>query len=268
MAGQSKVEGVVLRRRPLGEADDIVTLLSPTRGRFDAVARGIRKSKRSSSGRLEPFMHVQLLLSNGRSLDVVGQVQVQKARPLLMTDLDRLAGGIYLLELYDRITEAEAGERIFRTLVRALDELEAGDVDLACRRAELRLLTILGCAPRLETCVQCDRADDLTGFSVTSGGALCAICRPQHERVRWLSAGGRALLLSLRSPGLLEATRWWSDFPNGIRAEVEGVLAAHLDWHWPSRVRSRRFLGDVRALGEGACSATVGEVDARRAEAG
>lgn len=255
MGVQHKVEGVVLRRRPLGEADDIVTLLSPTRGRYEAVARGARKSRRASSGRLEPFTQVHLLVSGGRSLDTIGQAQVLRARPALLGDLDRLARGLVVLELYDRIAEAEAGERVFRTLVRALDELEVGDVDLACRRAELRLLTVLGCAPRLESCVQCADAGALTAFSPVSGGALCAPCRPAHERVRRLSAAARALLLSLRAPALEEAARWWNDFPSGVRAEAEGVLAAHLDWHWPARVRSRRFLGDVRALDASLASA-------------
>ena len=33
-------EGVVLRRRNLGEADSIFTVFSPTVGKFDGVARG------------------------------------------------------------------------------------------------------------------------------------------------------------------------------------------------------------------------------------
>ena len=247
MGAQAKVEGVVMRRRPLGEADDIVTFLSPTRGRFDAVARGVRKSRKATAGRLEPFTHVRLLLAAGRGLDVVGQVEVMRARTGLVNDLDRIARAFCVLELYDHIGEASAGERLFRTLLRALDELETADPDLASRRAELRLLTVLGCAPHLETCVQCQAATDLSSFSPQSGGVLCSACATQHSRVRRLSPGGRALLLSLRSPGIDEATRWWSEFTPGMRLEVEGLLASHLDWHWPQRVRSRGFLDDLRA---------------------
>ena len=40
-----KAEGLVLRTRPLGEADRLITLLTLEEGKFIAVARGARKIK-------------------------------------------------------------------------------------------------------------------------------------------------------------------------------------------------------------------------------
>ena len=38
-----RTEAIVLRQRPLGDADRICVLFSPTRGRIEAVAKGVRK---------------------------------------------------------------------------------------------------------------------------------------------------------------------------------------------------------------------------------
>ena len=67
--------GVVLRTHKLGEADRIITLLTRERGLVRAVAKGVRKTSSRFGGRLEPFMHVDLQLAEGRSLDIITQVE-------------------------------------------------------------------------------------------------------------------------------------------------------------------------------------------------
>ena len=50
-----KVRAVVLSSCPLGEADRILVLFTRELGRVDAVVKGVRKTKSSWGGRLEPF---------------------------------------------------------------------------------------------------------------------------------------------------------------------------------------------------------------------
>ena len=70
---------VVLRTHKLGEADRIITLLSRSHGKVRAVARGVRRTSSKFGGRLEPFSHVDVQFANGRSLDVVTQVETLHA---------------------------------------------------------------------------------------------------------------------------------------------------------------------------------------------
>ena len=39
-----RTEAIVLRQRGIGDADKVCVLLSPGRGRIEAVARGVRKT--------------------------------------------------------------------------------------------------------------------------------------------------------------------------------------------------------------------------------
>ena len=64
-----KTQAIVLRQRKLGEADKIVTLFSAQRGKLDAVAKGVRRTKSRLAGHLEPLTLGSYLLAEGRELE-------------------------------------------------------------------------------------------------------------------------------------------------------------------------------------------------------
>ena len=66
-----RTEAIVLRQRPLGDADRICVLFSPTRGRIEAVAKGVRKPLSKLSGHVEPLTRGQFGLARGRQLDIL-----------------------------------------------------------------------------------------------------------------------------------------------------------------------------------------------------
>ena len=100
-------QGLVLRTHKLGETDRIVTLLLQGRGKVRAVAKGVRRPGSRIGGRLEPFSHVDLELHEGRSLDVVRQVEILDANDTLRAD-DRLhAAASVMVELVDAVAAAD-----------------------------------------------------------------------------------------------------------------------------------------------------------------
>ena len=83
-----RATGVVLRTYKLGESDRIIVLLTEQHGKVRAVAKGVRKTKSKFGGRLEPMSHVQLLLHEGRDLDIVNQVDtVESLAPLMIAPI-------------------------------------------------------------------------------------------------------------------------------------------------------------------------------------
>src|SRR5207253_11490918 len=109
----------------------VLTLFSADRGKFDAVARGVRKPTSRKSGHLEPLTHSTLLLAHGTNLDIITQAQTAHTFLPMREDLRRLGAGLYLAELVDRFTvEREEGFPIFRLLVESLGRLgDDEDVD-------------------------------------------------------------------------------------------------------------------------------------------
>src|SRR3954462_5622924 len=75
MHGSYKTEAVVLRSMRLGEADRVLHLYTPARGRVGAVAKGGRRTRSRVGARLQPFSHVALVLHEGRGeLHTISQV--------------------------------------------------------------------------------------------------------------------------------------------------------------------------------------------------
>jgi DNA repair protein RecO (recombination protein O) len=241
-------EAVILRHRRMGEADAVVTLLSGDRGKFDAVARGVRKPTSRKSGHLESLTHSSLLLAHGTNLDIITQAQALHTFLPMREDLRRLGAGLYVAELADRfLMEREEGFPVFRLLVETLGRLSEGDdIDLSLRYYETRLLSETGFRPQLNICVTCGEAlrPVLNHFSVTGGGAVCPSCRPAGSGLPPISVNAvKVLRLMLRAPYAEVARLRLSD---DLLAELESLLRLAVHRQLEREPRSLQFLRELR----------------------
>jgi DNA repair protein RecO (recombination protein O) len=173
--------GIVLRSYPFGEADKIVVLLSPLHGKLRTVAKGVRKTKSKFGARLESFMEVDVVLYEGRNLDLITQAELRSAFPSLRRDLDAVAMASTMAEVVDAVAqENEASIALYELFRRGLAALDAGRTSPDVLTAFLlQLLGVQGLAPALRHCASCGRSDRLDRFSVTAGGIVCGECRPE-----------------------------------------------------------------------------------------
>ena len=172
-------QGIVLRSYSFGEADKVVILLSPNRGKLRTVAKGVRKTKSRFGGRLETLTHVDLVLYEGKNLDMITQVAIIEAFPTLRGDLDRVVAAGTMIEIADTVAqEDEPARRLFLLLQRGLRVLDGADPhpDLVTAYL-LKAAAIVGVAPALTHCAGCGVKEGLTRFSFAAGGVLCDRCR-------------------------------------------------------------------------------------------
>jgi DNA repair protein RecO (recombination protein O) len=173
--------GIVLRSYPFGEADKVVVLISPLHGKLRTVAKGVRKTKSKFGARLEPFMEVDLVLYEGRNLDLITQAELRSSFPSLRRDLRAVSAASTMAEVVDAVAqEDEASIALFDLFRRGLAALDAGRTSPDVLTAFLlQLLGVQGLAPALTRCASCARTDQLDRFSVAAGGILCGECRPE-----------------------------------------------------------------------------------------
>jgi DNA repair protein RecO (recombination protein O) len=230
-------EGVVLRTQKLGEADRIVTLLTRANGRVRAVAKGVRRTSSRFGARLEPFMHVDVQLATGRTLDVVTQVETIAPYGMSITDdYGRYTAGTAVLETAERLAaeEREPAVQHYLLLVGALRTLAsaAHDPGLVLDAYLLRGLSVAGFAPSFADCARCDAAGPHRLFSVQAGGMVCASCRPPGAVA---PTPATVTLLSALLTGEWDVAD--ASEPRA-RREASGITAAFLQWHLERGLRS------------------------------
>ena len=243
-------DAIVLSRFDLGEADRVLTLITPGGGKLKAIAKGIRKPTSRLGGSLEPFAELQLALHRGRTFDVVTEVRVGHAWLRLRDSLESAATAWYLAELADRsLEERHAAEPLYALLRRAYELLDAGMApSRVARWYEMHLADELGMRPELDRCVECDRmleADDTFRWVPPLGGVLCERCPgPPQQRTR-LSLDALKLLKAYQRmdvealAGLRQAA--------GVEAEVEQAMRDFVRHALEREARSLAFLDEVRA---------------------
>ncbi len=172
-------EAVVLRGYRLGEADRILVLLSRGRGKLRAVVKGVRKAGSRWGGRLEPLVRAELLLYQGRELDVVTQAEVVEAFPRLRSDYASFLSASAMAEAAGLLApEGGRAPRLYALLVAGLELLEDGKVPAwaVSDAFALKFLAASGFAPAIRSCAGCGRPGPHPAFSPSSGGSLCPRC--------------------------------------------------------------------------------------------
>ena len=151
-----RTQAIILKRRDFGEADRILTVFTPERGKLDVIAKGARKPTSSKTGHVELFTRSDMLIHKGRELDIVAQAEMNAPYQGIREDLARGAYASYTVELLDRFTgEADEGyAELFSLLDDTLGRLcDDSDPRLAVRYYEMRLLDLVGFRPELSECV-------------------------------------------------------------------------------------------------------------------
>ncbi len=235
-----KVEGLVIKTRTLGEADRLVTLLTRDEGKFEAVARGARKTKSKLAAGVDLFAHGRFSLHHGRTWPIVTGCDSLSCFNHFRDDPELYPYGLYLAELANRFVSGEEPcPEIFALLLEGW-QLLGSDLDrnLLCRAFELKLAAGGGYNPQLQFCTVCG-ADHTNLFSPRQGGLVCPVCKEVDALT--LEAGTLALARRLITVPLslvvnLRATA-------GQKKELAGLVnsffACHLDL---GELKTRRLL--------------------------
>ncbi|MGQ0825379.1 MAG: DNA repair protein RecO [Actinomycetota bacterium] len=238
MPGLYRDEGVVLRTIKLGEADRIVTMLSPGHGKVRAVAKGIRKTTSKFGARLEPASRVAFQCYRGRELDVVTQVETIEANRAVREEYALLIHAVPMLEAVDQVAqEREASPALYSMLTGALRTLGAGRSPVVTPAFFWKLLSLEGFHPLLDGCASCNQDVEMVAFDLDEGGVLCRSCARGSGRP--LSPAALALLRRILGGGLVTALAE----PDGRATnEVEQLGIRALEHHVERRLRSTALL--------------------------
>ncbi|QDG52960.1 DNA repair protein RecO [Persicimonas caeni] len=259
MSEPRQTRAFVLRKVNYGENDLIVTLLGRDTGKFSAIARGARASRKRFGGGLQPMRCLDLSYTQKSSgnLAFLREIDVVEDFPALEGDFDRITIASYATELVREVSqEANPDVATFELLRAFYRQLcDSDDSTLALQAVlhhfELNLLELQGTLPSLDGCFRCgapaDTMDKIRCIR-TGEGLVCNACRRPGEGVGVIQPATLELLHYFHTPGP-QAPRGLSEpaVVNQARRVVDASFEQMLDKPLKSRVMLETVLEDAFA---------------------
>ncbi|MEY4514332.1 MAG: hypothetical protein RLZZ450_6454 [Pseudomonadota bacterium] len=235
-------DALLLRATDYRDADRIVTLFTRGSGKLSAIARGARGSKRRFAGALEPYAVIRVELDERRGeLMTLKRAEMTRAFPNLLTQLERMDVAAAALAL---VREAHAplvpDEALFVSALQYLAVVDhEGDPQRSLLLAfALRVLSLIGLAPRLEVCGRSGEPVP-TGRAAYFDPVLGAVVSRRHGGGPFLlSADTRARLVSSQQPDWIQVARTpWDDTELALtRAAIASFVRSHMTAELSSRL--------------------------------
>lgn len=181
-----KVQAINLKSYNLGESDKIMVMYSREHGLIRCVAKGVKKSTSTLSGKMQLLVANNLLLAKGRNLDIVCQAEVKDSFSNIRNDMSKLIYSLYCTELVNNfgLENDHNSKIIYDILFEALKNISIfsnlEEILWTVIRFKLRLMEAVGYAAEINNCAKCNENEKNFSsyhfFCPESGGVICSDC--------------------------------------------------------------------------------------------
>jgi DNA repair protein RecO (recombination protein O) len=140
----------ILHSRPYSNSSLLLECFTPEQGRFPAIAKGVRSSKKGNSALLQPFQPLLLRFSGRGEVKTLTAFEASSAQIKLQGQ--HLYCGFYLNELLiNLLGRSDPHEDLFEIYAQALKQLrQSQNPDRVLRWFEIQLMNELGYGLQLE----------------------------------------------------------------------------------------------------------------------
>lgn len=255
-----RTAAVILSRRDYGEADRILTVFTPSLGKQELLAKGIRKTTSRKAGHLELFTHSTLLIAKARTWDIITEAASVESFRTLRTNLDAIGYASFICELIDCFTESDDDNQplwdLFLLALRVLDDYGQQGLNqqpqiepqLLLHWFQLQLLALTGFQPQFFHCLACQEAlTPVTNYlNLEDGGVYCPRCGSTQDGVEALEADVLKMLRHLQRTS-------WPELQSvrirpTIQQAVDNILNRYLLTIVERQLKAVNFLRKLRAM--------------------
>ena len=238
-------QAICLRINDYSETSQVVSLLTRGEGLVRLMAKGSKRPKSKSGGRVDLLSEGRCVFSAGRreSLGILMEFAETVSHTDLRAELCRLNPALYMLELCgELLAEGDSHPEVFDLLHSGLGRLGRPEAAPAAVTAyfHYRLLRHVGLLGEMGACVSCRKRPGMIGvyFSSSAGGLLCRTCESaEPEKL----AVPRPALAGLAALAAAEAGRRPKMSDKQANA-VLAVLAYHSEYQVGKRLKSARYV--------------------------
>ena len=239
--------GLILRQIKVGEADRILTILTPDLGVISASAKGSMRLKNKLFSATGLFCYSEFSLTSGRSHYFIDTAQIKNVFHGISATVEGMGLASYMAEIAAELSPAPPeSEAQLRLLLNCLYMLSEKKADLRVIKAvfELRTMSECGFLPQLVYCRDCGTYDGPAFYlDPAEGCLLCESCAQKAGKKCNLDAGA---LFALRHICLVEDKKIFSfRISVGSLAKLSTAAEQYALTHLDKPLKSYAFLRSV-----------------------
>ncbi len=249
-----RTEGIVLKSIKLNEADKIITIFSNDYGKFQGIAKGVRKIKSKFGSSMENLTIVKLLIFKGRNINIISQSEIIYSFFSYCQDIFRYGLAINCAEIIDKLTiEEDVNYRLYNLFKKLLLLLQDEQNPLLLVESfKWKIFGILGYQPELKRCVYChkpmaDCKEKYYIFDIVKGGINCLNCQDRTGYYQIKITDYQLRLLQRMREADLEKIHNRKIDP-GILSELGKITELYLSHHFEIENKSKLFLNRLQSL--------------------
>ncbi|MBQ8642000.1 MAG: DNA repair protein RecO [Clostridia bacterium] len=180
-----EVEGLVIRETQMGEADEILTILTADHGKITISGKGVRSMRNRHAASVQLFSYSTLLLHKPKKYYYITDSFFIENFMGIRYDVEKLALATYLCDVAAEFSlEDIADPPLMQLTLNALYAIAYRD-DIPLERVkaayEFRIACEEGFAPEMFFCGICQKEMTETGYlDVMNGRVLCKDCQERY----------------------------------------------------------------------------------------
>jgi len=182
-----KVKGIVIKEVQYKENDKIITVMTDKLGKISCMAKGAKKNNSPLLATSQMFVYSEFLLYKGTNFYHINSADMIESFYKLSSDYEKLEKAFELSKLLNKLAYEEDEEtEILSLFLNTLFVIDNKDkhFDLVRNTFLLKLLCLLGYAPRLYKCCCCNekmfndnnKKDTKYYYDRTNNSAVCENC--------------------------------------------------------------------------------------------
>jgi DNA repair protein RecO (recombination protein O) len=248
-----KTEAIVLKWHPVTNTSRIVSWFTRDHGRITTMIKGSQRPNSLFLGQYDLFYTCELLYYTHERNDLhhTRECSPLKLRENLRNDWRAAAAASFFTDIVLRVCPPRASHSdIYELLDQALDEINQHGVNFAIFFwFELRLLQVLGHAPQLAQCIDCQEEQALQVKPIVlayeRGAILCPRCvESDYSHTGILTPAARAIMLNLEKCQAPEDVRNTRTDP-GQAKEIAAHMSRFMEYHMETSLRSQHIAIDI-----------------------
>ncbi|MDP2753053.1 MAG: DNA repair protein RecO [Nitrospirota bacterium] len=251
-----RTEGIVLRTIPFGEADLIVTYLTPDFGLLKTFAKSPRKIKSRFGSSLEPLTHSRISFWGKEDANLPRLTQSDIIHPF-QSIRDNLRCFLKVSEILELtlhfIPERDANKKVYSLLLNTLHDIENNSSspyfskggkggfsggNLLINHYKIKFLKFVGYAPKLEACGRC--GENGHSFYISHGSILCERCAKGIDSPIRLSPAVVKLYTNLLTWDTTKVKRIRPS--DKLLSELSDIINMHIKYILAKPLKSEAFI--------------------------